>query len=147
MTPADSFAQLGADRQRQVHLLLCEEALEVWMNYVLARGPIRYADSVVAMQHEVDAGLPADAFRCARAGADLADVKRRYGEPIVAMQDGDLTFPREVEFAYYAIYNCFRKHACGEDIDPWLIVNQALSSNDNQESWTPRLTQAVAAAT
>ena len=116
------------------------------MSYVLAHAPIRYADSVVGMQHEVDVGLPADALRSARAGADLGNVENRYGEPIVAMHDGDLTFPGEVQFAYYAIYNCFRKHACGEDIDSWLIVNQALSSNDNQESWAPRLTQAMTAA-
>lgn len=145
MTPAESFGQLGAGRQRQVHLFLCDEALEVWMNYVLGRGPIRYADSVVGMQHQVDAELPADALRCARAGADLADVESRYGEPIVAMQDDDLTFPDEVAFAYYAIYNCFRKHVCGEDIDPWLIVNQALSSIPDEALWMPRLSRAMTA--
>jgi hypothetical protein len=146
MTPAESFGQLGADRQRQVHLSLCEDALETWSSYVGTRPPLRYVDSVVGMRHEVDVGLPADALRSARAGVDLANVESRYREPIVAMQDDDLTFPDPVEFAYYAIYNCFRKHACGEDIDPWLIVNQALSSNDNKESWAPRLTQAMARA-
>jgi len=98
------------------------------------------------MQHEVDIGLPADALRSARAGVDLANVASRYREPIVAMQDDDLNFPEPVEFAYYAIYNCFRKHACGEDIDPWLIVNQALSSSEDKESWLPQLAQAIAAA-
>jgi len=146
MTPAESFGQLGADRQRQVHLSLCEAALETWMKYVRLRAPLRYADSVVGMRHEVDIGLPADALRSARAGVDLANVESRYSEPIVAMQDDDLTFPEPVKFAYYAIYNCFRNHACGEDIDPWLIVNQALSSDDNKDSWVPRLTDAMATA-
>jgi len=51
-----------------------------------------------------------------------------------------------VKFAYYAIYNCFLKHACREHIDAWLIVNQALSSIDDKELWMPRLTEAIAAA-
>jgi hypothetical protein len=146
MTPAESFGQLGAERQRQVHLSLCEDALETWTSYVSARAPLRYADSVVGMRHDVDVGLPADALRSARTGADLANVESRYREPIAAMQDDDLTLQDPVKFAYYAIYNCFRKHACGEDIDPWLIVNQALSSNDNKESWVPRLMRAMATA-
>jgi hypothetical protein len=31
-------------------------------------------------------------------------------------------------------------------MDPWLIVNQALSSIDDEASWLPRLTAALAAA-
>jgi len=146
MTPAESFPQLTAASQRQVHLSLCEHALAHWTNYVRTHASLRYIDSVVGMQHEVDIGLPADALRSARAGVDLANVASRYREPIVAMQDDDLNFPEPVEFAYYAIYNCFRKHACGEDIDPWLIVNQALSSSEDKESWLPQLAQAIAAA-
>ena len=146
MTPAESFGRLGADRQRQVHLSLCEDALETWLSYVRLSAPIRYADSVVGMRHAVDVGLPADALRSARAGTDLANVESRYGEPIVAMHDDDLTFPDPVMFAYYAIYNCFRMHACSEDIDPWLIVNQALSSIEDKDSWVPRLMQAMSTA-
>ena len=125
---------------------MCEFALEAWTSYARNHAPLRYTDSVVGMRHEVDVGLPADALRSARAGADLADVEGRYGEPIAAMQDDNLKFPDAVEFAYYAIYNCFRKHACGEDVDSWLIVNQALSSSDDKELWLPRLTQAIAAS-
>ena len=62
------------------------------------------------------------------------------------MQDDDLSLLDSVEFAYYAIYNCFRKYARDEDIDPWLIVNQALSSSGDEASWLPQLTQAIAAA-
>ena len=145
MTPADSFRQLTPERQRQVHLRLCEEALGVWRAYVAQHSPIRYMDSVVGMRHTVDVDLPHDALRSAIAGADLADVDSRYGEPIVAMQDDDLQFPDPVLFAYYAIYNCFRRHALAEQIDSWLIVNQALSSIDDEASWSPRLTAAIEA--
>ena len=146
MTPAQRFHQLSPAAQRQVHVLLCDHALEVWRQYAATRAPIRYADSVVGMPHEVDLELPADALRSVRAGADVADVRRRYQEPIVAMQDEDLTFPPAVKFAYYAIYNCFEKYVGGEQIDPWVIVNQALSSQADSRAWVPLLTRAIAAA-
>jgi hypothetical protein len=98
------------------------------------------------MRHEVDVHLPHDALRSANTGEDLADVEGRYREPIVAMQDDDLEFPDPIEFAYYAVYNCFRRHVRGEGIDPWLIVNQALSSSKDEASLSPRLAAAVAAA-
>jgi hypothetical protein len=90
------------------------------------------------MRHEVDAQLPHDALRSAQAGSDLADVQSRYREPIVAMQDDDLEFPRPIKFAYYAVYNCFRRHALVEEIDPWLIVNQVRASIEDERSWLPR---------
>jgi hypothetical protein len=62
------------------------------------------------------------------------------------MQDDDLEFPDAIQFAYYAVYNCFRRHALVEEIDPWLIVNQALASFDDKLPWSQRLRAAVAAA-
>jgi len=120
--------------------------LGVWTAYSAEHAPIQYIDSVVGMRHEVDARLPHDALRSAQAGADLAEVQQRYREPIAAMQDDDLGFPDPVAFAYYSIHNCFRRHALGEQLDPWLIVNQALASIDDDESWSSRLSTAVAAA-
>ncbi|WP_067685854.1 hypothetical protein [Nocardia jejuensis] len=143
MTPRELFFQLGADRRRQVHLSLCQDALTTWVAYAgAARSPLRYRDSVVGMRHRVDVELPADALRSACAGVDLADIATRYLEPITALQDDDLTFPDPVEFAYYAIYNCFRKYVVGEDISEWLIVNQALSAHDDAEA-ASRLTRTI----
>ncbi|MFD6463814.1 hypothetical protein [Streptomyces roseolus] len=143
MTPSQLFLQLEADRRRQVHLSLCEDALSTWIDGVRSKSvPLRYRDSVVGMSHRVDTELPADALRSACAGVDLADTADRYLEPITALQDDDLSFPDTVEFAYYAIYNCFRKHALGDDISDWLIVNQALSVHDLSEA-AARLTRAI----
>ncbi|MGW6726044.1 hypothetical protein ACWF9G_09085 [Nocardia sp. NPDC055029] len=134
MTPRELFFQLGADRRRQVHLSLCEDALPTWIGFIRGEpAPLRYRDSVVGMWHHVDVELPADALRSARAGVDLADIGSRYLEPITALQDDDLAFPDSVEFAYYAIYNCFCKYVRGDDIPDWLIVNQALSVHDDSE--------------
>lgn len=103
-------------------------------------------DTVIGMRHEVDVQLPHDALQSAKAGSDLTNVDDRYSEPIVAMQDDDLELPDPIEFAYFALYNCFRRHARAEPIDAWLIVNQALSSSDDEASWLPRLAAAVEAA-
>ena len=147
MTLGESFRQLTPERQRDVHLLLCEEALQIWNEYAARKAPIVYYDSVVGVRHKVDVRLPHDALHSARLGCDVDDVQHRYLEPTVAMQDDDLVFPRTIKFAYYAIYNCFRKHACGEDLDPWLIVNQALAADDSEAAWTKRLTKALSAST
>lgn len=144
--PAELFERLAPEQQRQVHLRLCVEALGAWLAYSAEHAPIRYMDTVVGGSHEVDVLIPGDALRSADAGADLANVDGRYYEPIVAMQDDDLEFPDPIEFAYYAVYNCFRRHARGEAIDSWLIVNQALSSIDDASTWAPRLTAAMTAA-
>jgi hypothetical protein len=143
MTPWQLFLRLGADSRRQVHLSLCEDAMAIWIGYVEGEpAPLRYRDSVVGMWHNVDVELPADALRSARAGADLVNVGNRYLEPITALQDDDLTIPDPVEFAYYGIYNCFRKYVRGDDISDRLIVNQALSVHDHSEV-ASRLTHAI----
>ena len=105
MTPAETFGQLPASRQRQVHLSLCEHALMHWKNHVSTHAPLRYTDSVVGMRHEVDVGLPADALRAARAGVDSMSVESRYQEPIAAMQDTDLSFLASVEFRTAVVRN------------------------------------------
>ncbi|MCA2209063.1 hypothetical protein [Nocardia rosealba] len=143
MTPNERFLRLGADQRRQVHLSLCADVLPAWTDYVRGKpSALRYRDSVVGMRHHVDVELPIDALGAARAGVDLANISSRYLEPITALQDDDLTFPDPVEFAYYAIYNCFRKYVSGEDIADWLIVNQALAVHDPGEA-AQRLTRAV----
>ncbi|WP_280299365.1 hypothetical protein [Nocardia neocaledoniensis] len=143
MASTHPFFQLGADRRRLVHLALCEDALLTWNDYVQGDpAALRYHDSVVGMRHTVDIELPADALRAARAGTDLANVDGRYLEPIAALQDDDLEFPVSVELGYYAIYNCFRKYVSGDDIEDWLIVNQALSVHHDGEV-AARLTRAI----
>ncbi|MEV6773360.1 hypothetical protein AB0N05_32480 [Nocardia sp. NPDC051030] len=143
MAPWQRFLQLGADHRRQVHLSLCEDALATWSGYIQGkRARLRYRDSVVGMRHNVDTVLPADALHSARAGVDLADIDNRYLEPIAALQDDDLTFPVPVEFAYYAIYNCFRKYVLRDDVPDWLIINQALSVHDDSEA-VSRLMHAI----
>lgn len=143
MASTHPFFQLGATSRRLVHLALCEDAVRTWNEYVQGNpAALHYRDSVVGMRHHVDIALPADALRAARAGVDDADVDGRYLEPIAALQDDDLTFPDSVELGYYAIYNCFRKYVSGEDIQDWLIINQALSVHHDSEV-AGRLTRAI----
>ncbi|MBL8243471.1 MAG: hypothetical protein JNL89_04760 [Rhodanobacteraceae bacterium] len=139
----DQFLALDAAGRRVVHLRLCQFALRRWRAHVDLAAPIRYIETVVGTEQLVDTRLPDDALACAQAGSDTRRVAVRYGEPIAALQDDDLEFPDPVEYAYYAVYNLFRKYALGHPIDDWLIVNQALSSSERPLEWEIQLGVAI----
>ena len=139
----EEFMALAPGRRRVVHLSLCEGALDKWTAYARSRGEITYTETVCGTNQTVDAALPTDAFECAKKRRDVANVHGRYREPIVALQDDDLEFPDAIEFAYYSIYNLFRKYTGIEDVDDWLIVNQALSSELEVTRRAPLLAAAI----
>jgi hypothetical protein len=143
MTLRDQFLALPPHQRRVVHELLVEHALAAWKAYADTEGEIRYRETVVGTEQIVDKSLPADALAATRSGQGIAAVKDRYGEPRAALQDGDLTFPDPVEFAYYAVYNFFRKYALHEEVDDWLIVNQAGSSEADERKWEGMLAEAI----
>ena len=142
-TLAKRFLDLSAAQKRTVHLNLCDHALAKWRDFCASKGRIAYVESVCGTHQTVDMLLPDDALRSVRDGHDVADVDRRYGEPIAAMQDEDLTFPEPIRFAYYAIYNAFNKYVRNEAIDDWLIVNQALSAESDESRWQWLLEAAI----
>ena len=122
------FASLSSAQKRAMHFHLCAAALETWNQFTSERPVISYVESVCGTQQTVDRGLPARAFASAESGRDADGIADRYLEPLSAMQDDDLVFPDRIEDAYYAVYNLFRKYACAEAIDDWLIINQALAA-------------------
>lgn len=140
---ADRFHNLSASQKRYVQQTLCDHALAKWREFREAKGGMAYVESVCCTCQNVDRELPTDAMRSVRAGEDMAEVDRRYGEPITALQDGDLYFPEPITFAYYAIYNLFNKYVRREAIDDWLIVNQALSAESDESRWLPLLEAAI----
>src|SRR5437016_1441025 len=93
------FMALSLQQKRIVHLDLCEYALKQWKSYVKSRGKITYVEGVCGTRQVVDAGLPNDAFVSLMRGCNIADIEQRYLEPIIAMQDFDLEFPDQIEFA------------------------------------------------
>jgi hypothetical protein len=139
----EQFMALVPGQRRIVHLSLCEHALAQWTAYTRSRGQISYTETVCGTTHAVDAVLPKDAFECALQRRDVANVHERYCEPLVSLQDGDLEFPDAIEFAYYSVYNLFRKYTGIEEVDDWLIVNQALSSETDETRWAPLLAAAI----
>jgi len=143
MTLAEEFLALSPDRRRIVHERLVEHALDKWKAYARSRGAISYQETVIGTVQTVDTSLPEHALAAVRSGVGIADVDARYGEPIAAMQDKDLYFPDAVEFAYYAIYNFFRKYGLKQEVDDWLIVNQAGSSEENEKKWAGVLKKAI----
>jgi len=143
-----TFLSLEPGAKRRVHMLLCENALSQWQSFAIERRRIRYVDSVVGGRHEVELELPSEALRSvANAREDVADVEQRYAEPITAIHDHDLKFPDHIEFAYYSIYNLFRKYALGKEVDDWLVVNQAIAAEPDQSSWASLLEIAIKKST
>ncbi len=128
---SDQFLSLDQAARCRVHFSLCENALSKWQEFADSQSRIRYSESVVGTRQEVDKQLPADALNSARQRKDTANVEERYMEPIAAMQDNDLEFQEQITFAYYAIYNLFRRYVVDDEIDDWLIVNQAMSAEQD----------------
>lgn len=138
-----TFQSLNAEQKRMAHLELCQNALNIWNEYVKQFGEIAYIESVVGTRQIVDKSLPRDAFQAVVRGQDEKKIDWRYAEPINAMHDDDLEFPDHIEFAYYAIYNLFNKYILNRNIDDWLICNQALSAEIDSQRWQNLLNDAI----
>jgi hypothetical protein len=130
----DKCFTFNPEQWRSIHFALCEHALEKWNSYAKTKNKIKYVETVAGTEQEADKQLPSDSFTSAMRGLDLLEVAQRYEEPIIALQDEDLTFPENITFAYYAIYNLFKKYVKKEMVDDWLIANQALSTEDDSEA-------------
>ena len=143
----ERFLALPPAARRAVHDQIIDQAVARWIAYARREGPIRYRESVVGTEQVVDVDLPADAIAAVRSGVDAASVDRRYGEPMAALQDGDLVFPDPVAFGYYGIRNYFGTYALHEEVDDWLLVTQAGSSEKDERQWEPQLGKAIEDAT
>jgi hypothetical protein len=131
---AAAFVSMPPEQQRGVHLRLLHHALRVWEQHYPPGGRPTYRESVAGTLQELDVELPRQALAAIHDRRDPADIAARYREPITALRDADLTLsPEAAEFAYYAIYNAFRLHALGHSTDPWLVVNQALSTVESEQ--------------
>ncbi len=140
---AETFLSLDGNQRRLVHLELCRNALQIWENYVAQFEKIDYVEWICGTHQIVDKSLPKDAFEAIVHGRDEQKIDSRYAEPISAMHDEFLEFPDNIEFAYYAIYNLFNKYVSHQNIDDWLICNQALSAETDSEQWQDLLNDAI----
>ncbi len=142
MNEMERFLTLDPERRRRVQIALCALAVDAWEREI-APDPPAYHDSVVGLFHVVEVDLPRDALEAVRTGVDARDVWRRIGEPLAALQDGDLELAGHLELAWYSVYNLYVRSLRGRDVDDWLIVNQALSANPDPASWVPTLRAAI----
>jgi APA family basic amino acid/polyamine antiporter len=142
----ESFRALSAPQRRAVHEELAERALQTWEAYARSRAPITYQESVVGTAQVVELDLPARALAAVRSGQDVTAIEQRYREPITALQDMDLELPDPVGFAYYAVYNLFRRYALQEPIEDGLILDQACSSLPDEQEGMALLAGAIARA-
>jgi len=107
---ADEFFALNPEQRRLVHFMLCRHALDQWSLYANAQGQIEYRETVVGTRQVLDQQLPFEAYASAWQGLNAGDIAVRYREPITALHDEDLVFPENIVFAYYAVYNLFKKY-------------------------------------
>ena len=131
MNLQNHFQKLAADEKRMAHIILCEFALDKWNEYVSANGEIRYIETVCGTERIIEKSLPADAIGSVKMKREDPRIEERLREPITAIRDGDLELPETMKFALHSFYNLYRKYMRGDDIDDWLIVNQALSADEN----------------
>ena len=125
---AQRYLALSPTKQKAVQVGLCERALAVWEAHFARSVAVVYRESVTGTTQELEIRLPREALACVRSGQDIANLESRYREPLTALQDHDLDFPDQVEMAYYAIRNAFASHVLKREVDPWLVVNQALAA-------------------
>ena len=131
---AEKFLSMSQDERKAVLINLCDRALHVWQSHYPVGGLPTYQESVTGSTQILDVALPHEALDAARTETDGESIGQRYKEPIVALQDSDLELaPDAAEFAYYSIYNAFRRYGQGLSIDEKLILNQALSALPNEE--------------
>ncbi len=130
---AATYLSLTPDRQKAVQVTLLERALLAFESAYPRHGSTEYSESLCGTMQMFDHSLPSDAIWCITVSEDVANVGVRFGEPVCAMQEGSFELPEPLDLAYYSIYNAFRLHVRAESIDPWLVVNQALSVYPEQE--------------
>ena len=139
---AKRYLEMDFAAQKRVQILLCQQALQVWEQFVPTN--LTYRESVVGTEQELDASLPRAALTAVVSGQDAKAIKARYLEPIVALEDEDIVLPKRAEFAYYAIYNLFSAQVLQQPLDPWLVPNQALAAMGD-EAAASALQRAVSA--
>ncbi|MGB3295591.1 MAG: hypothetical protein WBB01_21615 [Phormidesmis sp.] len=144
---AKAFHELPITEKQSIHLCLGEYALSKWCEYGAPRQQINYVETVCGTDQTVDIELLTDAFCAACEGSDTRNVAYRFREPISALQDGDLTFPESITYAYYALYNLFQKYAEQKPVNDWLVVTQALSIEADESQRRSLLETAIQKAT
>lgn len=131
----DKFISLDAEARKNAHIKACSYSLSVWDKFVQDGNSLSYRDSVMLMKHQLEEDLPNNALQAIIDNVSSKEISELYLEPIAALQDMDWEPPEHIGYAYYSIYNAYRKYCEGSDIDDWLIINQSLSSEPKEESW------------
>lgn len=125
------FKGLPADDTKKAHIRACAYSVSAWDKFCADGKNLSYKDSVVFLTHKVDKSLLSSALQAVidNHSGNLLD---SFLEPINALEEMDWTPGQNIEYAFYSIYNLYKKYCLKEDIDDWLIVNQVLSTEPDE---------------
>ena len=125
------FKNLSADETKKAHVRACAYSVSAWDKFCANGRNLTYKDSVVFLTHSVDKSLLNSALQAVidNHSDGLLD---SFLEPINALEEMDWTPGQNIEYAFYSIYNLYKKYCHKEEIDNWLIINQALSSESDE---------------
>jgi len=132
----NDFMVLDADTKKKLHIKACQFSLHIWEKFAQQGKNLSYLDSVVSMRHTIDNNIPKRALKAVKMKQSNHEISKNYREPIVALQDMDWQPPERIEFAYYSIYNLYQKYCQGIDVDDWLIINQCIAAQSNDDCRT-----------
>ncbi len=113
----DKFISLDAEARRKAHIKACTCSLAVWDEFCQNGKKLSYRDSVVLMKHRIEKELPGKALQAVIQNAPCKDIAASYLEPISALQDMDWEPPEHIKYAFYSIYNLYRKYCDDLEVD------------------------------
>jgi len=153
MTVQEFIDSLPKEEQFQVAIHLAKKCLLIWNHYA-RESQLSYRDSVVGLSHTVDQQLLQntiemveeylrlnDSAKLLDGKKKLLEIRGRFEDPTVALQDTDWELPDQVQKVFYAVYNLIEA-ALGKDrtvfgeLTIYVSINQAVDALESSNTLT-----------
>lgn len=143
----DYIGTLSEQEQCELAIKLIETAMPLWEEYAI-KHPLSYVDSATGTSHEVEKDLLAKAILMVEKSKghpkwqklidpndSILSLRRRFDDPILALQDEDWVLPYPVQRIFYSVFNLLEwsigdtQGSFGESVI-YVAINQALDAID-----------------
>ena len=151
MTLEEQIDNLPTRKQFDIAIRLTRLALPIWERYT-EKNQLTYCDTVVGLQHSVDKNLLKNTIDAVERyisankinkviikNIELLSLRRKFSDPIVALQDLDWELPNEIERTFYAVHNLL-DHTLGKEKTAfnettiYVTINQAIEALESSKS-------------